>query len=129
MSVTNGHKAIIARIVAQAGATAVALPNGPGKSLPRYVVQEAGGTQSNSMVAGLTDADAEVVVRVETVSGSYATQSNDLTAALVAMFPAGLRFGTSPAMTILTPPNVRPPLPVIDGVYSVPVVVRARFTF
>jgi len=126
MSMTDGHQAIIARIVAQAGATGVALPNGAGVGLPRYVVQEAGGAQRTVTLSGLTDARAEVVVRVETAADGYATANNALVKALVQMFPPGLRFG---AMTVLQAPDVRPPLPVTDGVYSVPVIVRAEFTF
>jgi len=115
MSLTDGHQAIIGRIVAEAGATSVVLPNGPGKGLPRYVVQEAGGTQRPIGVDGMTDATAEVVVRVETEAGAYATEANALASALVAMFPGGLRFD---GMTVMDAPSVRPPLPVADGVYA-----------
>lgn len=124
-SLVAGHQAMISRIVTLAS-IAVVLPNGPGKPLPRYVVQEAGGSQRTSLLGGLTDADPEVVVRVEVDAGQYATQSNVLVDELAAMFPAGLRFG---GMTVLDAPMVRPPMPVSDGVYSVPVIIRARFSF
>lgn len=129
MSLTDGHKAVISRIVAGAGVTNVVLPNGPGKSLPRYVVQEAGGSQTTAAMSGLTDAVAEVVVLVETESGVYSTLSNTLVKALVSMFPVSISFGTSPVMTVIDAPDVRPPLPISSGVYSVPVVIRAHFSF
>lgn len=127
MSLSLGHTAVISRIVALAppGVNLV-LPNGLGKDLPRYVIQEAGGRQTTALLGGLTDADSEVVVRVETSAGQFSTQSNDLVEDLVGMFPVGLRFAGT---TILDAPNVRPPLPVAFGAYSVPVVIRARFSF
>lgn len=126
MSITDGHQAIIARIVSQAGGTSVVLPEGPGKSLPRYVVQEAGGSQRTVTLAGDTLARPEVVVRVETEAGRYATENNALTKALVGMFPPGASFG---GVHVRDAPSVRPPLPTTDGVYSVPVVIRAEFGF
>lgn len=128
MSLSDGHQAIISRIVEQASVSVV-LPNGPGRGLPRYVIQEIGGAQQTSMLAGDTDADPEVAVRVETRDGQYATQANLLTRQLVAMFPVGLRFGDSGRFTVLRAPNVRPALPPVEGVYAVPVFVSARFTF
>ena len=126
MSQTDGHQAIISRIVANSGGTNIVLPNGPGKSLPRYVVQEAGGMQRTSTLAGLTDAIPEVVVRVETEAGTYATESNSLVKALVDIFPPALRFS---GMTVVDAPDPRPPLPILDGVYAVPVIIRAEFSF
>lgn len=133
MSMTLGYKEIILRIVEGAPyGTSLVLPNTPaneGFPLPRYVIQEAGGAQATRGLDGWTEATAEVVVRVETSTGGFATQSNDLVEALVALFPASLRFGVSTDMTVLEAPNVRPPLPGEDGVYAVPVIVRARFSF
>jgi hypothetical protein len=126
MSLTDGHQAIISRIVTEASGVSVALPNGPGKSLPRYVVQEAGGSQRTTTLEGLTDAVPEVLVSVETEAGKYATQNNQLVKQLVQMFPPGLVFGN---MKVRVAPDARPPLPVSDGVYAVPVIVRAEFSF
>lgn len=128
MSLSDGHRGIISRIVGSASVNVV-LPNGPGKGLPRYVVQEAGGTQRTATMAGLTDAVAEVVVLVETSSGAYSTQSNSLISELVDMFRPGVRFGGPTEMVIVEAPDVRPPLPDTGGVYSVPVIVRAHFNF
>lgn len=126
MSMTDGHQAIISRIVSEAGSTSVVLPQGPGKGLPRYVVQEAGGAQRTITLEGDTFATPEIVVRVETVSGQYATENNALTKTLVQMFPPGLVFGD---MKVREAPDVRPPLPATDGVYAVPVIIRAEFSF
>ena len=125
MSMTNGHQAIISRIVTMSGAPNVVLPNGPGKDCPRFVVQEAGGSQRTATVAGETDAYPEVIVRVETDT-AYATENNALVAALVARFAPGSRFD---GVTILDAPLPRAPLPVTEGVYSVPVIIRGRISF
>lgn len=124
MSITDGQRAMINRIVENA-AVDVVLPNGPGKSCPRFVVQEAGGAQSRVGVSIMTDADPEIVVRVETDT-DYATENNALVKALVALFRPSDEFD---GVTILDAPLPRPPLPVIEGVYSVPVIIRGRMNF
>lgn len=130
MSVTLGHQEIIRRIIRMAPhGVSIALPNGPGKTLPRYVVRDAGGSQTTTTLSGTVEAAAEVLVLVDTATGLFATQSNELTAALVQMFPPALRFGDETQMTVVDSPSVRPPLPSLDGVYSVPVMIRARLTF
>jgi hypothetical protein len=126
VSLASGHQAIISRIVAETSGTNIVLPNGPGKSLPRYVVMEAGGSQRPFGLDGRTEAFPEVVVRVETLADKYATQANTLCGDLVAMFPPGLLFS---GMQVVRAPDIRPPLPVLDGVYSVPVVIQVRFVF
>lgn len=126
MSLTNGYQAIISRIVSELSGSNIVLPNGPGKPLPRYVVMEAGGRQQAATLDGISDAAPEVVVRVETVSGAYSTENNAMTQALVQAFPLGLPFS---GMKVHRPPDVRPPLPVTDGVYSVPVVVTAEMNY
>lgn len=126
MSITTGQTAIMTRIATMETDANIVWPDGPGAGLPRYVMQAAGGAQRTATLAGQTDADPEVVVRVETLAGTYATANTTLVAALVARFRPGDRFG---GVTILDAPSVRPPLPVIEGVYSVPVVIRGRFYF
>lgn len=126
MSQTDGHQAIISRMIAELSGSNIVLPNGPGKSLPRYVVMEAGGRQTPATLDGTTDAYPEVVVRVETRAGVYATQNNNMVSALVDAFPLGLQFS---GMRVHRAPDVRPPLPIQDGVYSVPVIVTAQFNF
>lgn len=127
MSIADGHEQIISRIVSGASVS-VMLPNGPGKPVPRYVLQEAGGRQMTSTLQGDTDAYPEVVVLVQTEAGDYSTLNAQLLRELAAMFVPGTRFG-DPEMTVVTSPEVRPPLPVEFGVYTVPVIVRASFTF
>ena len=125
MSITDGQQAIIKRLVEESPINVV-LPNGPDKGLPRYHVQEVGGIQNTIGVDGTTEADAEVLVRVETRNLEYSTENNELTKELYRMFPVGLRYG---GVTILEAPDPRPPLPMQDGVYAVPVYIRARSYF
>ncbi|MBN8189551.1 hypothetical protein JF540_22965 [Salipiger thiooxidans] len=129
MSLTEGQQALIRRIVTMGGGTNVSLPNGPGKALPRYVVQAAGGSQRTLGLSKVTDARPEISVRVEVAAwpdGQYATQSDTLVAALVARFAVADQFD---GVTIEDAPNVRPPMPVSDGVYCVPVIIRGRCFF
>ena len=125
MSITTGQQALIKRIVTMTDPPNNVLQNGPGKSLPRYVVQVSGGSQRTATMAGQTDAVPEITVRVETGT-EYATDNDVLVAALVARFRPGTRFD---GVTILDAPLPRPPLPVTDGVYTVPVIIRGHFTF
>jgi len=126
LGVIDGHQALIRRIVTMDGAPNVVLPSGPGKPLPRYVVQEAGAAQRTMGVGGQTEANPEIVVRVETVGSAYATENNTMTQALVDRFGLGERFDN---VTITQAPRVTPPLPVTDGVYAVPVVISGRIYF
>ncbi|MBR9841435.1 MAG: hypothetical protein GYB50_26815 [Rhodobacteraceae bacterium] len=129
MSITTGQQALINRVVTMASPPSIVLPNGPGKGLPRFVIQTAGGSQQPSTLTGETRAFPEILVRVETNAfpeGQYLIQSDALVAALVARFPPGVKFD---GVKIDRAPDVRPPLPVTDGVYAVPVYVRGTFTF
>ncbi|WP_343502137.1 MULTISPECIES: hypothetical protein [Roseobacteraceae] len=129
MSITAGHQALIRRVVTMADPPNIALPNGPGKGLPRYVVQAAGGAQQPATISGKTRAFPEIVVRVETKAwpvGQYAIESDALVAALIARFPVGVKFD---GVKIDRAPEARTALPVTDGVYSVPVIIRGTFTF
>lgn len=125
MSITDGHQAIIRRIVTMATSAAIALPNGPSKSLPRYVVQAAGGAQTSADMTGTTRAFPEVVVRVETHAGQYATEADAMVKALVQRFPVGAVFD---GVKIDTAPDVRPALPG-DGAFAVPVIIRGSTLF
>ena len=125
MGVADGHEAIVARIVDQA-VIDVALPNGTDKPLPRYVVQEAGAAQRPVGVNGQTDADCQVAVRVEVAEGTYAQNTKTYISALEAMFPPGLLFS---GVKVTRAPDVRPPLPITQGVYSVPVIVTGQVTY
>ena len=125
MSLTAGQQALIRRIVTMTTSANIVLPNGPGAALPRYVVQVSGGSQRTATVDGVTDARPEIVVRVETVADAYATDNDALVAALVARFRPGDKFD---GVTVIDAPLPRPPL-VGDGVYSVPVIIRGRFSF
>lgn len=132
MSITLGQQALIDRITTMVDPPNIVLPGGEAFGLPRYVVQVAGGAQQRETVGGLTRANPEIVVRVETKTvtdaGAFAltTESNDLVAALVARFAVGDTFD---GVTILEAPLPRAPLPVTDGVYSVPVIIRGRCYF
>ena len=94
--------------------------------MPRYVVQVSGGGQRTATISGATESRPEIVVKVETAADGYATSNDTLVAALVAMFPVNARFD---GVTILDAPQPRPAMPVTDGVYSVPVIVRGYFPF
>ncbi|HBT01653.1 MAG TPA: hypothetical protein DEB47_17755 [Citreicella sp.] len=132
MSITEGHQALIRRIVTMSGAPNIVLPGGPGKALPRIVVQVSGGSQRTMGLSGATDSTPEITVRVETAQkdaqgrDAYATANDALVAALVARFAVG---GTFDGVTIEDAPLPRPALPVTDGVYSVPVIIRGRLFF
>ena len=125
MSLTNGQQALIKRIVEMTTSANIMLPNGPGKTAPRYVIQEAGGAQRTRTIDGVTEAFPEIVVLVETKS-KYTTDNNSLVAALVARFPVNARFD---GVQILDAPLPRPPLPVVEGIYSVPVIIRGYMSF
>lgn len=125
MSMTDGQQKLINRIVTMDDPPNIALPNGPGVGLPRYVVQEAGGSQNTFDMAGAVESFPEIVVRVETEDGEYATQNNALVKALVTRFKPGSRFD---GITILDAPSPRPPLRG-GGVYAVPVIIRGRYVF
>lgn len=126
MSIPDGHDAIIRRARQELSSTNFVLPNGPGASLPRYVVQEAGGRERTLGLDGATEAFPEVLFLAETEAGVYSGGTSNLVRALVQVFRPGTRFE---GCTVLVPPDVRPPLPVADGVYSVPVYVSARIVF
>jgi hypothetical protein len=125
MSMTDGQQKLINRIVTMDDPPNIALPNGPGVGLPRYVIQEAGGSQNTFDMAGTVESFPEIVVRVETEDGEYATGNNALVKALVARFKPGSRFD---GITILDAANSRPPL-TGGGVYATPVIIRGRYVF
>lgn len=126
MGITTGHQALINRIVTMPDPPNIVLPNGPGKGLPRYVIQVSGGAQQTATLQGLTDSTPEIVVQVETEDGGYTTENDTLVEALVARFPVASRFD---GVCILESPMPRAALPVTDGVYSVPVIIRGSYTF
>lgn len=127
MSLAIGHQKIIARLIDELpSGSNIVLPNGPRKDLPRYVVMEAAGRQRPVTLDGVSDAYPEVVVRVETQAGAYSTESSAMVQAIVDAFPLGLHFS---GMVVHEAPASRPPLPVRDAVYSVPVVVTATISF
>ncbi len=123
MSITDGHQLLVQHLIDMPGSTDIALPNGPGKELPRYVVEIAGGAQRTATHGGETDASPEIVVRVET-RNEYTTENDALVKALVNRFTPGTRIGT---LTILDAPLPRPPLP--GPTYSVPVIIRGSYSF
>lgn len=125
MSLTAGQQALIRRIVTMTTDANIVLPNGPGAALPRYVIQAAGGSQRTRTTDGVTEARPEILVQVETGT-DYATNNDALVAALVARFPVTANFD---GVTIIDAPLPRPPLPVTEGVYSVPVIIRGFTSF
>ena len=125
MTLVTGQQALIRRIVTMTTSANIVLPNGPGRGLPRYVIQVSGGSQQNTLVRGTTEAVAEIVVRVETGT-EYATANDALVDALVARFPVTEVFD---GVTIRDAPLPRPPLPVTEGVYAVPVIIRGFTSF
>lgn len=133
MSITLGQQALIDRVVSMTDPPNIVLPNGEPFDLPRYVIEVAGGAQQRETVGGLTRANPEIVVRVETrivaVDNTFSLtdESNALVEALVERFAVGDRFD---GVTIVEAPSPRPALPVQDGdTYSVPVVIRGRCYF
>lgn len=125
MSLSTGQQALIRRIVTMDGAPNIRLPNGPGADLPRYVVQVSGGSQSGFGVDGSTEARPEIVVRVETISDTYATESDALVSALVDRFSPGDTFD---GIEITSAPLPRAPIEG-NGIYAVPVIISGRFIF
>lgn len=126
MSVTDGHQALIRRLVTMTTTASIALPNAPGApGVPRYVVQEAGGGQNTYTLDGDTNARPEIVVRCEVEADTDAAAANALAKALVDRFAVGSKFD---GLTVLQAPNVRPPI-VADGIYAIPVVIRGFMTF
>lgn len=127
MSITDGQQALIRRIVTMTTEAGIVLPEAPqGASLPRYVVQEAGGTQRSQTLDGLVESRPEIVVRVEVGQGNYTTESNALIAALSSRFKPGDEFD---GIQITQPIDVRPPLPANQGIYSVPVIIRGLYCY
>jgi hypothetical protein len=125
MSISTGQQALIRRIVTMTTDANIVLPNGSTHNLPRYVVQSSGGSQRSLGASGLTEAFPEIVVRVETVADAYATQNDQLVAALVARFSVGDVFD---GVEITEAPLPRAPLGMSE-VYSVPVIIRGRMVF
>lgn len=126
MDITDGHDAIIRRIVAMADGASVITPNDhKGGALPRYIVQEAGGSQRTFGPHGETEARPEIVVRCETESDTGTLGMKALIARLYEMFPVGERIED---VVILDAPSPRPPLPG-DGIYAVPVLIRGYMSF
>jgi hypothetical protein len=123
MSLTNGQQILVRRLLTMSGLPNVVLPNGPGKELPRFVVQASGGGQQTATLDGISDATPEIVVTVETDT-EFATENDALVSALVAHFPPGLRVE---GLTITDAPLPRPPVPSVA--YSVPVIIRGAFSF
>lgn len=129
MSITAGQQALIRRILTMTTSANIVVPNGSAKGLPRYVVQASGGSQRTLGLSKITDARPEITVRVETgvwPDVQYSTLSDTLVAALVARFAVSDQFD---GVTIEDAPSVRPPLPVTDGVFAVPVIIRGRCFF
>ncbi|MEM1371470.1 MAG: hypothetical protein AAGG72_04475 [Pseudomonadota bacterium] len=124
MSLTDGQQALI-DILRAGSSINVRYPSGPGVGLPRYVVKEAGGSQRTATIKSRTEANPEILVTVEVEAGEYATESNMHVKALRTIFAPGQHTG----VRIIDAPLPRPPLPVTDGVYSVPVIVRGRTYF
>lgn len=127
MSITTGQQKLINRVVTMASPPNIIIPGGKSKDMPRYVIQAAGGSQQTVFRnKGMTDATAEINVRVETGTDVYSVIENDsLVAALVARFPVGASFD---GITILDAPLPRPPV-TSAGVYAIPVIIRGRFFF
>lgn len=125
MSITTGQQALIKRIVQMSTTADIVLPNGKAKGLPRYVIQASGGAQRTRTISGTTEAYPEIVVKVETGT-EYATDNDTLISDLVTLFAVTTRFD---GVTILDAPEVKPALPVTEGVYSVPVVIKGFYSF
>lgn len=129
MTITAGQSAIINRIRLTINAPSIVTPNDPGSpALPRWVVQTSASQARTATIGGSSDATVEVVVRVETEHGQH-TGGSEGSAALVQIlenrFIPGDRFD---GMTVMERPRVTPPI-VSDGVYAVPVIIRADITY
>lgn len=127
MSIATGHDAIIRRIINEFTGGNIVLPNGPSKDLPRIVLQEAGGVQLPFGLDGKTLSYPTVLVRVETDAGNYSTEATTIVNEIVSLFQPGI-----PAfddVTVDRRPDVRPALPITNGVYAVPVYVRGRYVY
>ena len=126
MDITDGQLALMQRVATMPDAPNIVWPDGPGAGSPRFVMQASGGSQRTFTIRGTTEANPEIVVRVETDEGDLGRANKELVSRLVARFPVTLRFD---GLTILSAPEVRPPLPATGGVYSVPVIITARQYF
>ena len=126
MSVIEAQNAIIAHLKSLPNRPAIAYPNGPVvKVLPRIVVSIPSASQRTVTLCGETQADAEVIARVETQGGEFVTASNEIVGAIVDRFPFGDIGG---GVTILDRPRPATAFRA-DGVYYVPVLIRGRFYF
>lgn len=125
MSMSGAHVAIMERVSQMPGAPNIVWPDDDGtlpSDPPRFVMQAAGGARSVLGLSRATEGGPEVNVRVETASGKFAKVSNSLVAALEAHFAVGTEFD---GLKIMEPPDVRPARSE-DGLYIVPVYIRAR---
>jgi hypothetical protein len=111
MSITAGHQKMIRHLIGMTTTANIVLPNGPGAGLPRYVVQVAGGLQQTRTIDGVTQAQPELVVSVETEAGAYTTRSDEMIEALVQRFAANTRFEGM----MVRGGSLPPPTPSRDG--------------
>lgn len=124
MTVTALQQAAIQRIIDNAGAVAVGLPNRAApKTLPRYIVQIGPGNNRTATIGGTTDRAQDIVVLVETDAGAYALENDTAVQALINAFPVNQKVGPGYVPTL---PSPRPPITAEKSVYSVPVVIPLR---
>ena len=126
MSIRTGQDRLIERLVTMPDAPNIKIPEGSGVSLPRYIVQYAGGAQNTDTIDGQTEASPEILVMVETRRDQLTNKSNELIGKLYDRFVPGDSFS---GVTIRSVPDVRPPLPSDGDVYRVPVYIRGRYQF
>ena len=126
MSATLAQDALIARLKAMPGRPTLAYPNGPQVSvLPRIVVDVPSASERAVGVSSITQGDAEIIARVETLDGQLDTEAKNIVQAIVDRFPVGLR---TECVTITQAPTPRARYSA-DGVYHIPVIIRGRYHF
>jgi len=125
MDAIDIQNAIITRVRDIEGRPALIYDNedAEGVSLPRWSIQKASSTARGVFInKSVTETDAEVMVRVETQSGDFDGEMNQLVKLLLAAFPVNSRFS---GVRIITPPKVQAPYQT-GASYAVPVIIRGR---
>lgn len=130
MSFIEAENALIGAVQKITGRPEIYYPGGKNVSLPRWVIQPAGNVSRTPTFDGAAMASTAIMVRVETKSGKYAGENNDLVTLLLGAFPVNRRITMSNGgiISITTKPQVMPPLDG-NGVFARPVIITGTFIF
>jgi len=125
-TVIDAQNALLARLQAMPGRPPIAYPNGEiVKALPRLVVQVVAPAQRTFDMEGQTQADAEIIARIDVKPHRDGDDVNPVLAAIQEQFRPATKFD---GVTIMEAPRPAPAF-TADGAYSVPVIIRCRFDF